>query len=268
MVDHVRGYRLQQDPVTDAETAGATSFRDWVSERQKRDASRRKGEMTRDRIRLATIELLNTVGYVDLKVSDICRRAKVTAPVLYLYFAGKEPLVHDILAEFLGDFMSRSTSTTARNAYQAIYDANLQWLRAARSNAGLMKCLLQFSDQTPEFAKLFSEQSNRWYLRIAQSIVRRHPSRATELASLHLQIHALGAMMDELTRKIFTSNDEELERLIGQVAPGDEALAGFLSRIWHRTLYAEDPRADVDDASGLRKGRGKKKTKATKKLAT
>lgn len=269
MVDHVRGYRLQQDPVTDAETAGATSFRDWVSERQKRDASRRKGEMTRDRIRLATIELLNSVGYVDLKVSDICRKAKVTAPVLYLYFAGKEPLVHDILVEFLGDFISRSTSTTARTAYQAIYDANLQWLRAARANAGLMKCLLQFSDQTPEFARLFSEQSNRWYLRIAQSIVRRHPSRAAELPALHLQIHALGAMMDELTRKIFTSNDEELERLIGQVAPGDEALAGFLSCIWYRTLYAEDPPTDLADTPALGNGRKKKKpAKPRKMLAT
>ncbi|MEQ1784202.1 MAG: TetR/AcrR family transcriptional regulator, partial [Hyphomonadaceae bacterium] len=111
-------------------------------------------EKTRDRIRLATIELLNNVGYVDLKVSDICRRAKITAPVLYLYFDGKEPLVRDVLTEFLSDFMSRSTSSTARSPYQAIYDANLHWLRAARSNAGLMKCMLQFSDQAPEFARL------------------------------------------------------------------------------------------------------------------
>ena len=131
MIDHVRGQRLQQSPVIDAEASGGTSFRDWVSERQKRDTSRRKGEVTRDRIRLATIELLNSVGYVDLKVSDICRKAKVTAPVLYLYFAGKEPLVHDILVEFLGDFISRSTSTTARTAYQAIYDANLQVARCS-----------------------------------------------------------------------------------------------------------------------------------------
>jgi len=264
----MRGHRLQQAPAVDPAAVAITSFRDWVSERQKRDVSRRKGEMTRDRIRLATIELLNGVGYVDLKVSDICRKAKVTAPVLYLYFAGKEPLVHDILVEFLGDFMSRSTSTTTRNAYQAIYDANLQWLRAARSNAGLMRCLLQFSDQTPEFAKLFSEQSNRWYLRIAQSIVRRHPSRATELASLHLQVHALGAMMDELTRKIFTSNDDELARLIGEVASGDEALAGFLTRIWYRTLYAEDPPTAIAEGQSLKQPRGKKTTKSTRRLAT
>ena len=233
----------RRDPVSGDQPA-TPSFRDWVSARQKGDTSRRKGEKTRDRIRLATIELLNDIGYVDLKVSDICRRAKVSAPVLYLYFDGKEPLVRDILTEFLNDFMSRSTSSAARSAYQAIYDANLQWLRAARSNAGLMKCLLQFSDQAPEFARLFADQSNRWYLRIAKSILRRHPSAGLSQPILHLQIHALGAMMDELTRKLFTADDAELNRLIGEVAPDDQTLAHFLSLIWHRTLYASDPPAD------------------------
>ena len=75
--------------------------------------------------------------------------------------------------------------------------------------------------------------------------------------------------MDELTRKIFTSNDEELERLIGLVAPGDEALAGFLSCIWYRTLYAEDPPADLADTPAERKGRRQKKpAKSRKTLAT
>lgn len=220
-----------------------TSFRDWVSARQKSDKTRRKGEITRDRIRLATIELLNDVGYMDLKVSDICRRAKITAPVLYLYFDGKEPLVRDVLTEFLSDFISRSTSSTARTPYQAIYDANLHWLQAARSNAGLMKCLLQFSDQVPEIGKLFAEQSNQWYLRIAQSVVRRFPNAGKQIATIHLVVHALGAMMDEVTRKAFAGDDAALKQLIGEVAPDDESLAGFLSLIWHRALYGSDPPA-------------------------
>lgn len=232
---------MLREPPRHSEIPEPTSFRDWVSARQKGNTSRRKGEKTRDRIRLATIELLNDVGYVDLKVSDICRRAKVTAPVLYLYFDGKETLVRDILTEFLNDFMSRSAGTSARNAYQAIYDANLQWLRAARSNAGLMRCLLQFSDQAPEFGKLFADKSNFWYLRIAQSIIRRQPGATGSLPSVQLQVHALGAMMDEITRKLFTGEDKELKRLIGDVAPDDEALAGFLSVIWYRTLYSADP---------------------------
>lgn len=233
---------MLREPPRHSEILEPASFRDWVSARQKGDTSRRKGEKTRDRIRLATIELLNDVGYVDLKVSDICRRAKVTAPVLYLYFDGKESLVRDILTEFLNDFMSRSASTSsARSAYQAIYDANLQWLRAARSNAGLMRCLLQFSDQAPEFARLFADKSNSWYLRIAQSIVRRHPGTAASLPAVQLQVHALGAMMDEITRKLFAGEDKELKRLIENVAPDDEALADFLSVIWHRALYSADP---------------------------
>ncbi len=62
-----------------------------------------------------------------------------------------------------------------------------------------------------------------------QTIVRRPPSEAGHLPSIHLRIHALGAMMDELTRKLFTGSDAELRKLIGFVSPDDERLANALS---------------------------------------
>ena len=50
------GFKLQS-------FSNENSFRDWVELEQKKDTTKRKGERTRDRIRLVTIELLNTIGY-------------------------------------------------------------------------------------------------------------------------------------------------------------------------------------------------------------
>lgn len=223
------------------EGSGTVSFRDWVVDRQRDAGAQRKGERTRDRIRLATIELLNDAGYRDMKVSDICERAGVTPPVLYLYFDSKQSLVRDVLGEFLQAFMNRATAGSARTPFQAIYDANLHWVRLARANAGLMRCLLQFSEAEKEFADLFAQEGNRWNLRIVQSVAHRFPRAGTEEDEIHFIVHALSGLMDEITRKLFMDEDPGLLRLVARVAPSDEALAGMLTTIWHRALYGFDP---------------------------
>jgi TetR/AcrR family transcriptional regulator, transcriptional repressor for nem operon len=219
------------------------SFRDWVADSQESDKPKRKGERTRDRIKLATIDLLNETGYRDLKIADICEAAGITPPVLYLYYDSKLALAEEILSEFLGHFMNRP-STKSRdidNPYDAIFLANLDWMRLARVNGGLLRCLFQYSDEAPEFAKLFSASSQRWYSRVTRSIIRRFPDAAIGKDEILLTVHALGGMIDDLARRLYADREHELREIVGTVAPDDEALAHFLSRIWMRALYRSDP---------------------------
>lgn len=216
-------------------------FADWVAEQQRQAPTRRKGERTRDRIRLATVELLNDVGYRDMKVADVCARADVTPPVLYLYFANKQALTADVLREFLEGFLAWEDAGEPRSAYAAILQANRRWIALARENAGLMRCLLQLSEEVPEFAQLYAQASDRWYRRVAQGVIRRFPSAAADEASLRLAAYALGGMIDEVTRKVFTGHDDAVRTLVAQVAPTDDALAHFLSVLWYRALYGEEP---------------------------
>lgn len=233
---------LARDGQPVVETGGESfSFRDWILQKQQSVVGKRKGERTRDRLRLCTIELLNEVGYRDLKLTDICQRAKTSPPVLYLYFPSKEALVHDILVEFLQEFMNRASSSKSRTPYEAMYGANLQWIRLARSNAGLMRCLLQFSEEQRDFAELFARKSAEWNTRITRAIVHRFPAAQRDEAQIDLIVHALSGMMDELTRRLFASNDERLSSIVATVAPSDEALAEVLTTLWHRGLYCADP---------------------------
>ena len=219
------------------------AFREQVA-RRPADTALRKGERTRERIRLAAIDVLNEVGFREMKVGDVCERAGVSPPVLYLYFPGKTALVEEVLKDFLESFMDSSVSATrskVRTAYEAIRRANLNWLRAARANAGLIRCLLQYSDEAPEFARLFADFNRRWYLRIADAVLARFPAAAAERGQIALAAYALGGMMDELARKLFVQEDAGLRAVVDAVAPGDEALADFVSVLWHRALYRADP---------------------------
>jgi hypothetical protein len=126
-------------------------------------------------------------------------------------------------------------------AYAAIYQANLQWVSRARANAGLMRCLLDLSEDEPAFAALFARASHDWYRRIADSVVRRFPNAAPERSTIELVIYAAGGMIDELTRKLFAARAPDVVRLVGAVAPTDAALAELLSVLWYRALYGANP---------------------------
>jgi TetR/AcrR family transcriptional regulator, transcriptional repressor for nem operon len=220
------------------------AFADWMAQQQSEAPARRKGERTRDRIRLITVSLLNEVGYREMKVAEICERADISPPVLYSYFETKHALTVDVLREFLDRFLSREDAPHADTAYASMLDANLRWIALARANAGLLQCLLDLSAEEPEFAALFSTASDVWYRRIARSIVRRFPSASADEAAIELIAHAMGAMMDELTRKLFTPRPSRIQALAATVAPDDHSLAEFLTVLWYRALYGASPSTD------------------------
>ncbi len=220
------------------------AFRDTVAGRQRAVTGRTKGERTRDRIFLATIDLLNEVGYREMKVSDVCARAEVTPPVLYLYFENKLALTTAVLRAFLDDFLAGPASTerpTGRSAYAAIHAANRDWIADASRNAGLVRCLLQLADDEPTFARLFADANDQWYRRISAAVLHRFPAARVRETDVRLVAYALGGMMDELVRKLFTTRDPHLVSLVAEVAPTDEAFAEFVSLLWYRALYAADP---------------------------
>lgn len=229
---------------TVAQRAAPASFRDVVAERQRTHLAPTKGERTRERIFLAAIDVLNEIGYRDMKVSDVCERAKVTAPVLYLYFENKLALTTEVLQAFLDDFLAGrpdADRSASRSAYEAIYAANRDWISAARQNAGLVRCLLQLADDEPAFARLFADANDRWYRRISASVLHRFPGARIREGDVRLAAYALGGMLDELMRKLFTAGDPHLAALVAEVTPSDDDFARFVSLLWYRALYASDP---------------------------
>ena len=236
-----------------AAVAPLLNFHDAVASRAARERPKTKGERTRVRIRLAAIEVLNSIGYRDMKVSDVCERAGISPPVLYLYFEGKLALAQEVLREFLEDFMGApaAPAPTGQGPFELIYVANLRWIAMARENAGLIRCLLQLSDDVPEFGALFADANRRWYGRVARAATARFPGASVDEAAVRLAAYALGSMMDELTRRLFAARDPHLAEAVEAAAPGDDDLARMLSIIWYRSFYGSDPPGVPNPLSSL-----------------
>ncbi len=217
-------------------------YRKHLESKLKQKGKRRKGDQTRDQLMLAAAHSLSDRGYHDLRVSDICEGAGVAHSTFYLYFKNRTDITIKVLEDFvtvLGQFYTGGAKDT--NAFEAIYYANLQWLKSIRNNAGLHRCMLQLSDEVGEFSGFMHHQNSIWYEKVTRSILRRYETTENISAeTIRIAVYALGSMMDEICRKLVIYPDPTLVALVEEATPSDEALAELLSSIWYKTLYGEN----------------------------
>jgi AcrR family transcriptional regulator len=221
-------------------------YADYLEHQIANAPKRTKGARTKDALKLGAIKVLDDVGYHAMRVSDICDAAGVALATFYLYFENKSDITLQVLSEYLSQGVDLLTAREgARTPFDAIRAANLRWLRVTRANAGLARCIMQLGDEEPGFRELVHRTNRDWYERIAASLSRRFPDNLVAKEAALLAAYSLGAMMDEMARKMIVYPDPALLALTGEVAPSDEAVADFFTVLWHRALYGSQP---IEDA--------------------
>jgi TetR/AcrR family transcriptional regulator, transcriptional repressor for nem operon len=221
--------------------------------RQMAEPSKRRGERTRDKLKLAAVEVLGEVGYHDLRIADICERVGVSPATFYLHFDNRTEITIHVLTEFLEEiFNLAQVNSKPTTPFQAMLQANLRWIEAVRQNAGLMRSLVQVGDEVPQFALINQRANYAWYRKIALSITKRFPQNAVDESVALLAAYGLGAMMDEITRKLVVYQDPHFLALLQSEAPSNAELAEFLSLLWYRALYAANPPDHLKSAAAAK----------------
>jgi TetR/AcrR family transcriptional regulator, transcriptional repressor for nem operon len=215
-------------------------------ELQAQAGSKRKGERTRDRLKAAAARQLEEVGYRDLRVTDINERAGVSNALFYVYFKNKEEITHEVLTEFLDTLKPAPPAYNARSSGPAdtIYRGNLGYIRVFSANPGLMRCLLQFGDETPEFGQLWTEWNDAFTDRVLRALSRGDAPALAESEILPA-VSALGMMVDGLLRLVFVDKHERVSAGVLGLGSHPEVLAAFLTRLWCRALYGRDLAFDI-----------------------
>lgn len=216
----------------------------YLDQRVKREGPKRKGERTRDRLKIATSELLNETSFQELRITDICDRAEVAPGTFYLYYENKQILTIEILSEYVEMWTELSSSTAAEldsegDLFEAIYHTNLSYIQMAKANPGLTRCVMQMSDLEPEFAAFVHSVSSKVYARTVAAIAKR--TRLPSSPLLLLTVNSLGSMMDDIVRRLFVMNDPYLTSCITDMKMSTEDLAKHLTMIWYRSIFGEDP---------------------------
>ncbi len=201
----------------------------------------RKGERTRLSLKAAAARLLDRVGYRDVRVSDINEQANVSNALFYVYFKNKDVIAQEVLAGFLEFLESfRDRDEPAGSVEGAILHGNLRYAEMFKANAGLMRCVFQFSDEFPEFARLWHEWNARWRARVVRSVSRALDAAFEDQVELDFAVAALGAMVDAFLRMAFVEGEPMVAGT--ELGSSPERLAALLTRLWVRGIFARDIR--------------------------
>ncbi|WP_374571236.1 TetR/AcrR family transcriptional regulator [Phenylobacterium sp.] len=202
--------------------------------------AKQKGQRTRERLKIATAKMLEQKGYHALRVMDVTECAGVAEGSFYVYFKDKTDASVTVLTGLLDHFIAlHSEGERGPTVFDSIRADNRKWLAVGRANAGLMRCIFQLADEEPEFSALSQRINRAWYQRVAQSVIRRRPG--VEENSVLLMVYLLGAMMDDLVRKLIVYPDDEFLALLASMNLDDDNLADAASLAWVRILHPNTP---------------------------
>jgi TetR/AcrR family transcriptional regulator, transcriptional repressor for nem operon len=215
------------------------SFLIYLETRLAGEPGKPKRERTRERLRIATLQVLNERGYEDMRTLTITQKAGLSEGLFYVYFKSKIDITLDILDEFYSRFVRLDVNAAAASGpFQVIQTANRRWLHLAVANPGMMRCIFQAGNEVPEFATLISKVNKDLYTRAFNAIERNRP--IARKSAMMLPLYMLGGMMDELVRKLVVYPDPELIAVIEENGSDYDAIADAATMIWYRGLHLDD----------------------------
>lgn len=197
-----------------------------------------KGERTRARLLAAAAFHLEHDGFVALRVTDVTERAGISQGAFYQYFSNKTEIASGVLADFndRGLALLRAEGPQA-HGWEAILGSVRIIARIYCLNPGLMRCLWQISDETPEFGEILREGNVTWLRAISRSIIRRTGFHERDERLPMTVAYAMSAMVDQFLVQRYVTCDAQLVDLV----PDEEVASEILAALWYRAVYCSDP---------------------------
>lgn len=194
----------------------------------------RKGERTRLRLMAATAGLLQETFFHNLRIVDVCRQAGVSQGTFYLYFKDKMDVATATLSKFAHHVfeLMRVAGRGQPDLPAAVHATTLVYVRQFHLNRGLLRCLMQMTEESAQFEEIYRSLNGTWNLRTAEAIARRQGTTGGATPEQIMTVYAMGGMVDEFLANLYVRNDPALVERAGS----PEEVAGLLSRLWIRAV--------------------------------
>jgi TetR/AcrR family transcriptional regulator, ethionamide resistance regulator len=223
--------------------ASTNSSRKPIVRRSRSQPVSRKEQAVQTRLKLkeATAALLERVGYRRMRIADVAAEAGVAVGLFYHYF----PDIKAITCEVLSDFMNDMT-LAARNIPRG--DDLFDTLRAQyrllidhfERHPGLMRCMIQVSDEVPEFGEIWKSSNRQWTNSFARYLADQIGPHAPDEDTVVLMAYCLGSMSDGLMHEYYVQRNPDL---ISRVKSKNE-LAEILAALTYRAVFLADAPAE------------------------
>ena len=120
----------QPTPLLSREAPPQTlNFRAFLEQKLESSGKIPKRERTRERLRIATIQVLDERGYQAMRAIDVTEAAGLAEGSFYVYFKSKVDITVDILETYFLEFLSLA------GASERVFPSSSNWRAAWRSVA-------------------------------------------------------------------------------------------------------------------------------------
>ena len=205
-----------------------------------RKARSARGLQARKKLKEATEKVLERVGYHKMRVVDVTQEAGVATSLFYHYFPDLKSIALEVLTDFVKEleaFGEIEQGISKNDWYGRILAHNRLYVDKYASHPGIMRCLLQVSDEVPEFDVLFRESTVRQVKSMANSIIQMYPEARLSEEETILFVYSVAGIAEMLLRGYYISKDSALTS-----KPVTNAeVAELLSVVMYRALFLESP---------------------------
>lgn len=202
-----------------------------------------KGNQTRESLKQAASAALEHTPFHQLRIADVTKEAGVATGLYYHYFEDLTELISEVLEEFIVRFEDLEVIERGINRddwYGRLYAHIRVVVEACAEQPGLMRCLVEISNDSPQLADLWRKSFDRRLKLLLPHMPRLFPGAEWGETDGLFLTYALGGIGDLFFKEYFIQQLPELKAR----AAGVDEISELISAIYYRALFLENPPKD------------------------
>lgn len=194
-----------------------------------------KGRRTREHLLSAARTVFAREGYVNARMSDVAEEADISMGGLYRYFANKEDLFGQVIADLHEELYRASTAHEhdfETDPYGALVEANRGYLAHYSEHRQVMRAFIQAAHVEDRFRDFWWHMRNRHIDRFVSALKRMHGITEVNGVDAALAAEAVACMVEQAAYVWYAQ-----QPLHGSEVDLDDA-ARTVAHSWFTTFFA------------------------------
>jgi AcrR family transcriptional regulator len=194
-----------------------------------------KGRRTREHLLEAAAAVFARDGYVNARMSDVADEADISMGGLYRYFANKEDLFAQVIADLHEELYHASTTKEHHfetDPYEALVEANRGYLALYSERRDVMRAFIQAAHVEDRFRDFWWQMRNRHIERFTSALKRVHGISEANGVDAALAAEALACMVEQTAYVWYAQ-----QALHGSEVDLDDA-ARTVAHSWYTTFFS------------------------------
>jgi AcrR family transcriptional regulator len=196
-----------------------------------------KGRRTREHLLNAGRVVFARDGYVNARMSDVAAEADISLGGLYRYFANKEDLFAQVIADLHEDLYEASTAEQhdfKSDPFGALVEANRGYLRLYRDNRDVMRAFMQAAHVENRFRDYWWLMRNRHVERFVTALKNIHGITEVNGVAATLAAESVACMVEQSAYVWYAQH-----QLHGSEVDLDDA-ARTVAHSWYTTFFTTE----------------------------